>query len=482
MRFFDGLRLSLFACALTFSASPARADILFIGMNPAPGEIKAAQVVAKERGEKVIVLPRVDAAVVDKLLAFDREELELIARVERGDHSMAIGVRVGEIANQRDQLGATVELKPEVLVEELAGLERRGVSISSVVLSGHDGNGEFWGPYGTMRATHLKAAFEKAPRLAAGVRSVALLGCYTSTVGALDTHWRAVFPNVDVIAGYEQKGPLAWRTSGHDYLKGFLRADKKIAAARGKKELQTLFRGLPSIKQLQASVANRQMHVTHAGARTFDELYAACKAVSSESPLRRSFSCHYEALPGCEDPSRDTKGGEMRRFYNELHAQEHCRALLLLDGDDSLPRGEVVLLMIFYHQIVENFLRIHRGAVEELDQWLVELGFEPLRLRDTKRTRAELMRALREPRTQLMQWGRGERPGEDMKAAYIRRARALGRLEDFDRILLRLDSFCTPAAWVDPVLRPASSCVTKPENLEQKALKAWEKLVTEATP
>lgn len=468
--------------AMTFSLS-AHADILFIGMNPAPGEIKAAATVAKERKEKLIVLPEIDQKVVDRLMELDRQELNLIAQVGNGDipHSKMekISEQMIKVTEERDKIGTSVEIKPEDLIRWIVELEAQNVSISSVVLSGHDGNGEFWGPFGTANSETLKKAFSQTPKLAQGVRSVALLGCYTSTVGALDTYWRGVFPSAEVIAGYEIKGPLAWRPSGHDYLRAFLRNDMAFAKAKDKREIERLFKNLPAIRQLAASLANRQFHVTNSGARSFDDLYDACKKVSADSDLRRAFTCHYNAETGCENAPTDTKSGPMRMFYNQLHSQEHCRALLVLGGDNSLPRGEVVLLMVFSHQILENFHRLHKEDVDTLDKWLVEMGQEPLKLRETKRNRAELMRAIRDLRAELMQWNRGLRPNDDLKAAFLLHQKVTGRLEDFDRVLLRLDSYCTPSAWVDPVLRPRSTCVKSEVDLLKNAEKAWTKMAAE---
>ena len=52
----------LFGAVLAFG-SVSHADLLFLGFNPAEGEIKAVGTIARERGEKLVVFPGKDPAL-----------------------------------------------------------------------------------------------------------------------------------------------------------------------------------------------------------------------------------------------------------------------------------------------------------------------------------------------------------------------------------------------------------------------------------
>lgn len=96
--------------------SHAFADILFIDLNNSPKEIEAAKKAAYARGEKVIVLtsskktPFIDDKNISSLLT---------------------------------------------------DLKKKNVKLSSVVISGHDGNGEFHGAFGRVSEPALERAFKK---------------------------------------------------------------------------------------------------------------------------------------------------------------------------------------------------------------------------------------------------------------------------------------------------------------------------------
>lgn len=466
------------ATALSVSF-PAFADILFLTFNPAPGEVQAAREGAKARGEQLHVLPRVPAAEEKRLNALEKEEAALIRRAEKEDSDEElekISQRMIDIQADKENILNAVSLTPATLAKELQSFEAKNIQFSTVILSGHDGNGKFWGSIGKeLTSEDLRKAFASVPRMAKGVRSVALLGCYTTNIGSLDTHWKTVFPAAKAFGGYEQKGPLAHVPMGHEYLKAFLSRDKKFAQAKTKKEMLELFKNLPQIRNLAASLASDEFHVSHRGVKTIEELYESCRQLNGESALRKQFTCHYEARAGCENVPKDTKAGALRKFYEELQANAHCKEMLTVDADHSLPKAEAVLSLIFFENIKGNFLRLHQTELQEMDGWMQEVGVEPLQLAEKERSRAQLLKDIRQARQSLMKWGRGLRFIDHFKAGYVSHAKAAQRLSEVDKILLTLTPGCVPSAWVDPLVTTRSSCLTKNDNLQAAAEKAWNK-------
>lgn len=473
------IKLLLFLAVFFGVGFPASADILFLTFNPAPGEVRAAREGAKARGEELFVLPRVPATEERRLESLEQEEAALIRKAEKeqsDDELNKISERMIVIQDEKENILNAVSVTPASLLAELRNFDAKNIRFSTVILSGHDGNGKFWGSIGKeLNSEELRKAFMAVPRLAQGVRSVALLGCYTTNIGSLDTHWKTVFPEAKAFGGYEQKGPLAHVPMGHEYLKAFLSRDRKFAQAKTKQEMLALFKDLPQIRNLAASLASDHFHVSHRGVKTIEELYESCRNLGGESTLRKQFTCYYEARSGCDNVPKDTKAGALRKFYEELQANAHCKEMLTVDADHSLPRAEAVLSLIFFENIKGNFFRLHQAELQELDKWMYEAGVEPLDLTGKERNRAQLLKDIRQARMSLMKWGRGLRFVEHFKLGYISHAKAAQRLAEVDKIILTLMPGCAPSAWVDPLVTTRSSCLTKNDNLQLAAEKAWDK-------
>ncbi len=465
-----------FILAFGFLASPARADILFLTFNLAPGEIRAVQQAADKRKEKLHVLPELSTAQKNRLNEIAKLKAGYLKQTEKTEDDAKIeelAKKLVELMEEEEAILNLVTVTPESLTAFLKKLNASGATLSTVILSGHDGNGKFWGGISeALTSEQIKKSFAEFPHLAESVRSVMLLGCYTTNIGSLDTYWKGLFPNVRAYAGYEQKGPLAHVAIGHDYIKAFLDRESQFAKARTKAEMLALFKKLPQIKHLFASIATSQFHVSHQGSKTIEELYASCRDLGGESPFRQKFNCAYQGENECAEVPKDTKAGPLRKFYEELQANAHCREMLTVDADHSLPKAEVVLSLIFFDNIRSNFLRNYRAELEQLDRWLAAAGQAPLTLATKARTRAELLADIRRARGALQT----EFPAQEgLREVFLARVKAGQRLEEIDKILLTLVPACVPSEWVDPAIPTRSICLNVDANVEKSAEKAWEK-------
>lgn len=467
--------------ALLVAGQLARADILFIGFNPAEGEIRVVQKIARERGEKVFVFPKNDPALVARHSALVGERSRLTKELSRGNEArnVQISTRMNEIDKETARLEQLLEAKPDALEKELAELAAAGVKLSSVVLSGHDGNGDFWGPYGRVNNLRLTRLLQQYPALHAEVRSLALLGCYTSTVGAIETYWKNVMPSVRIVGGYDGSGPLASHSVGHRYLEEFLRRDSKLGAAKTPSDLMSMFRKLPAIRQLEAAIATREILANGEGARTIEDYYKDCVKVDTSSELRRAYDCYMSGAKGCEDPPRDTKKGVLRQFYNELHGIEHCRALLTVKGDAGLPRGREVLALIYFHSMRENFARIHAADFQKADEALAKAGLPSelfKKMGDTAVSRAALKTFIEDLRSRIT-LGRAELKKEPAsQETFVNFSRAGRWLEIVSKIILERNGLCTPASWVDPGSGVASDCMN-PRVMDSHAEREWQEFI-----
>lgn len=109
---------------LLFSNS-LMADIVVIQLRPNASTVESAKRAAAVRGEKVISLPS----------------------------------------------GKYKEITRENLSSFFKELEKSGVDVSSIVFSGHDGSGNFFGDYGDIYPEDVAAALSESPRISQGVQS-----------------------------------------------------------------------------------------------------------------------------------------------------------------------------------------------------------------------------------------------------------------------------------------------------------------------
>ena len=205
-----GFLISLF---LSFTA---KADILFLDLNNSAQEVESAKRAARARGENVIVIPSSQSPV-------------------------------------RQSAGGK-KINMDSIKAELRQYDQQGAKISSVVVSGHDGNGQFTGEFGTVSSDILEDAFATVPNMMQNVRSVLLWGCYTTTLGSLEGHWKSVFPNVAVFAGFDGRAPNNTRPANFSYLEGFLKQDRRLAAETDRRKLLDVAKQIDGFNITQSAI------------------------------------------------------------------------------------------------------------------------------------------------------------------------------------------------------------------------------------
>jgi len=246
-----------------------------------------------------------------------------------------------------------------------------------------------------------------------------------------------------------------------------------LAVAKSQEEFWKLFRNLPKVRLLAASVVSNQFFANNSGVQSLERMYESCKELRFESQLRKSFTCYYRADNGCEDVPKDTGHGAVRLFYEELQEHAHCRGFLTLEEDHSLPKGELVLNLIFFENMRDNFFRLYQKNLLELDEWLRVLGVPSLNLATQRRSRAELFKDIRKARVAVDSVGAAVRQNQASKEFFLKKFKAATRLSEIDDTLLQLSPKCAPSEWVDPMQTKTSACVRSSQDLNEKVEKQW---------
>jgi hypothetical protein len=299
--------LKLIFAFLIFTSINLQADILFIDTNNSPKEIEAAQKAAQKRGEKLIVFPEM------------RKEFT------------------------NDEFNAY-----------LKKMDSEGKKLSSVVLSGHNGNGHFSGNFGEMTSKSLSDSFKSVPNLVSGVRSMMLWGCYTTTLGSIQNFWKKSFPQLELLAGFDGIAPANDKKAGWEYLEDVLVQEKKITQTKDEAALKKAFKGLSQINVMNAALCTSENFTSHKKTFKISEAYKACSNISDQ--IQNEFMCYYNATEErCKNVPANTSSGELRKIYNLVQDNYHCNGATALDGQRIiLPNPDTIIRLIFFENVKKN--------------------------------------------------------------------------------------------------------------------------------
>ncbi len=403
-------------------SSTCLADIIFIDFNNSASEVKYARAAAEKRGEKLIVLGR----------ASD-----------------------GSSYNS------------EAFSKDLNQIQNSGAKLTSMIISGHDGNGEFFGSNGSLTSEQMRQAFSEHKELASNVRSIFMAGCYGSDFGAIETYWKGITPNASLLAGYGGSGPRNNVSSGWNYLGSFYGHEKELLAASDKKSLQTAFNKLAG-KDTNRSLCSNDIYVNNNWIGTLADLKENCVAAKQNVPAsNKRIICYLEGDSGCENPPSDTKAGELRVLYNESQKNLFCESQYSHLGEGakfppSVSRDRIIRLILF-KDVVKNTMLHHADLLKTYDSELSKSNLAGvIPLGDlSKLSRAELVHRLKANETALTKSMADPLLLSSKQGPSIIALKSLSK--SLDRTLRELDSECVPFDWVEVNSRSSSTCLKNPD-------------------
>ena len=452
---------SLFFIVLLF-ALPSFADVIFIDLNNASQEVAAAQ--RGRPGETIWKIPSTSSANMAKQ---DEAQKEVDKWAEKIQKSCADGASDSSCSDYRTNLEKATNnldntigknrLTPERLKSELAQLKAKGVDINSVVISGHDGSGRFSGSNGKMEAAQIDAAFEDFPSLTKNVRSVLLWGCYTTSLGSIDGHWKRVFPNVAVFAGFDGRAPSKLRDWNYDYMEDFLRLDKDLIATNDRNVAAKIIGQMRGFKVGASAICAHNCIYTPAGklgvkCDDIGEIRQRCSMTNEQDvAAQKAWECYRDAAtPECANPPRDTGDNNVLRKYFEFvdKRQQACDDYWkeLGKSDSTIPRSDRVQNLLFYNNEKLNLGTMHRADLQYIDGVLKDVGApSDLTVSDLPR----MSRAQIKARIGALQAfvDRPDKKGmnhpQSVKLDYLR-----GNIAELSGLLVGMNR--NPPDWIDP--------------------------------
>jgi len=451
---------------------PAAADILFFDLNDNQMERKAAERAAAKRGERLIDVSLVDEPTRQRVreLQIDLETVETEKRKRcwgKGKESDACGSakRDFEIA-QNSYNNFTTKIRrfgAGDLDSILADAKKRSADITSIVISGHNGDRQYWGTLGWFEDDDLMNALEANQPVGQNLRSLYLWGCYTGITDDYKRQWKRGIPNSTMIAGYDGQSPLGSQRSAKselgpsaDLLEDLLVKEASLNEARDRRELTDIFKSLPNINNanMHASIClnNRETIVSRKGVRNPEEDDKYCDPSDGlEARWEERFECYRRALPesGCEEiPDWTDDRNELRKMYSYSQTTKHCYFVDELRGIKRQLIPVQVRRLLFDNLIRRNFERLHKKDLEALNRLLSHLDFPPhLRLGGIgAMSRGQYLarkRAIKD------YWNLQARARTDSQGRL--RDTHLLAVENYLSAIDRIeDGMCVPGSWLEP--------------------------------
>jgi hypothetical protein len=285
--------------------------------------------------------------------------------------------------------------------QKVAQLEAAGITVDSIVVSGHDGSGHFFGENGSeFYAADLRRILKNHPQTASTLTSAALWGCYPTTVYGCDSFWLKPNKNIKVAMGFTIQSPDKTRPANHALMKEFCGRRKEAVEAVSKDQLCAFYKSLRHLETTHVNLCNRTAMASREygpeNCYDYEDLQNRCAEFDPDEAQLVSFAKYFSANdPGFDNPPKDSAKSELRKYYNQIHLWRHCTETLKTERGYDLPSPPQVIRLVKFDVLKANLNRLNRNELADYDSRLEELGLGYLKLGDlTKVSRGEINRRI----------------------------------------------------------------------------------------
>lgn len=265
------------------------------------------------------------------------------------------------------------------LEKELKKLADANKSVSSMVISGHDGGGNIHGANGGVDKYEvinaMKSAYKSKPNLLSDFKSVFMWGCWTMGPSEVDI-WRKELPSLKMCSGFFDMGPLNTTAASHAILHDLLVKEKSMVEEADQKKLKRIVASVQHINQTYAAVYteaacgdmyyyNTQGDGDYTGEPTTDNLnYSAgnhfldfnknfdCKGAAEDIEKNRKLliKYYYGELPL---PPNNAQSPVLK-IYSFLRSHSKCLK------ENHILNGDRVGMLRFYDSVKDNFAEVFK--------------------------------------------------------------------------------------------------------------------------
>jgi hypothetical protein len=381
--------------------------MLFVDVNLGDLEIDAARAAACQRGERFEVVPQnykevtVFSDNITKLTAKQNACIKLHTLEKCGAENTAVEKAYSELRSYTEK---QVPIKDQV-AKKLAELNLEKVKLTNVSISGHDGGGSFGGYKGGFSRQDFASIMADYPEMNE-VESLLLLGCYTGVRHEVFA-WKAIFPKVKLIGGYDGSAPNSTRPQGHQYITDILTKEKKLTSLKNPAQIDSDVKNmLNGLNMLSAAIyLNPACEDNEDGFyyasklnRKFEkfELNDCEKIVGEMSAL----SIEYQKYESGElEPPTDTgPNGALRKIYDKVRTHEHC----LSQGNYAFESNSVFFLL-FWEGLKKNFSEYYENDMLEAEKIIATIQPEEV-IKNLEAKNLELQKQIEETEKQVAEY------------------------------------------------------------------------------
>lgn len=338
---------------LLFVLSLARAEMIFLDLNNADKEIKACQDGIEDKKKK----------------SGQHDDVHVIKGLK------------GERDNKSNTYWA--------LREQIKSLLARKVRIDSIVISGEDGTGNFFGSTGDFDYRELQALSEEFPELKSSLTSAALWGCYTTNVNGTEQYWLNRMPGMKFTMGFTMQGPDKYKEGNHQLLKQFCGRRQEAVNATSKDQLCSFYDGLQQLVSTSVGLCiktrdNTNIYAGQGYAKgnekcfTTKELYERCGEYIRND---KGLDVYREYLSGEKEPGA-TEPPDLRKAYNTNQLWRHCVKQFKTQRGTDMPYPPNMIRLIKQYYVKKNLAELNAKELASYDQALERAGLKELALGD----------------------------------------------------------------------------------------------------
>lgn len=350
----------LFYLMCFFSNVRVHADVIFLDLNNADEEYKACKAGIKQNNQ-------------DK----GKQQPDGIVRVR------------GENGEGDDDIGRTKTYYK--LRQAVIKMLEKGRTIDSIVISGDDGTGHFFGTNGDFHHHELRAILEEFPQVGKTLQSSALWGCYGPTLHGAEQFWINRMPNMKFSMGFTGQGPAKDRPVNHSLLKQFCQKREEAVKLTTKDQLCDFYHKLQKLVPTSLGICNRgnfaSSEYKDANGEvcfTEQEIRDRCREFTLDEKLNQTYE---DYLTGRKTPEKEVPGQvtPMRNYYNKLNLWRHCQEQFKKDRNKRMPFGPEVIALVKYRNLVNTFNRLNAKELASYDQAMASANLGQFAISDALR-------------------------------------------------------------------------------------------------
>lgn len=395
--------------ALVLSAVSARAEaacnrpvdpkkvVLMISFHDGAAEERGAAEAACARGERLVVLPKPSPEAQQVRSQYDAIMRRLVSletayeRCSTEDCLNQITTQTHSIYGEAGPLGSRLEeLRPDYLSQLQSFIESsraNSTKVSSMIISGHDGGGDYYGDYGSTNIAEISEMVSQNQGAFADTSTLLLMGCWTSPPDQVD-QYRSIFPKLRVLGGFVGSAPASTREAAGTYVSGLLRGEKNLPRNNSRASVQAMINSVqnmnivtsgvyinPACEETETSPAYyyispaNNSHEIPEGMRPGINVYQgqstrdlACVRAFGGGDTGGSFDWNaiLQYYQGEREPENNP---ELRGLYSFLRNNSHC-----FENEVSFApvTPDQVLFLRFYQDTKKNFEKYFKAELETM--------------------------------------------------------------------------------------------------------------------